>query len=351
MTDSRAARRPRGRSRRPQPKILLLAALAVAAALGLAACGEKSEDVDGATQPFSLTLSSPPGPDHAGIYMARELGHFREAGLDVAIRTPSDPTPIEQVAAGRTDLAIAHGPEVVLAHEEGLDVVAVAALIDTPLTSMIWLPRAGISGIGDLRGKTIATAGVPYRDAFLETILARANLSPADVRTVNVGGDPLPALLGGRAQAALGERNAEGVELRLRGREPEVIPVDELGAPTYAELVLVARRDRVEADPEPLRLFIAALARGTAAAVDRPEASTEALLAADSALEPRLTRAAVKATLPLLAPDRPDRPYGYMSPAQWRELVGWMRDHGQIASLPGPAALLTNELLPGQIPE
>lgn len=349
MTDSRAA--PPGRSRRPQPKLLGVAALAVAAALGLAACGEKSEDLDGATQPFSLTLDSRPGPDHAGIYMARELGHFREAGLDVTIRTPSDPAPIEQVAAGHTDLAIAREPELVLAHEEGLDVVAVAAVLDTPLTSMIWLPRAGISGIGDLRGKAIATGGAPYQDAYLETILAGANLSPADVRTVNVGDDLVPALLGGRAQAALGSRNVEGVELRLRGKEAEVIPVDELGVPTYAELVLVARRDRVEADPKPLRLFIAALARGTAAAVDRPEASTETLLAADSALEPRLTRAAVKATLPLLAPDRPDRPYGYMSPASWSEFVGWMRDSGQISSLPDPAALLTDELLPGQIPQ
>src|ERR1044072_5801292 len=143
-------------------------------ALGLAACGEKSEDVSGEAQPFTLTLDFYPNPDHAGIYMAQKLGYFEEAGLDVSIQTPSDPAaPIKQVAAGRSDLAISYEPEVVLANEQGLDVVAVGALVDRPLTSMIWLEKSKIGGIADLHGKTIATAGIPYQDAYLATILAR----------------------------------------------------------------------------------------------------------------------------------------------------------------------------------
>ena len=43
---------------------------------------------------------------------------------------------------------------------------------------MIWLKKSGIKGVGDLRGKTIATAGIPYQDAYLKTILARANSPP-----------------------------------------------------------------------------------------------------------------------------------------------------------------------------
>ena len=110
--------------------------------------------------------------------MAQKLGYFEEAGLDLTIQTPSDPAaPIKQVAAGRTDLAISYEPEVILAEEKGLDVVAVGALVDTPLTSMIWLKDSKIGGIPDLRGKTIATAGIPYQDAYLKTILERAGLS------------------------------------------------------------------------------------------------------------------------------------------------------------------------------
>ncbi|HEY6550295.1 MAG TPA: ABC transporter substrate-binding protein [Solirubrobacterales bacterium] len=336
----------------------LTSAIALAVALltltlGLTACGEKSEDVSGETQPLSLTLDFYPNPDHAGIYMAQRLGYFEDAGLDVSVHTPSDPAaPIKLVAAGRTDLSISYEPEVILADDKGLDVVAVGALVDRPLTSMIWLKKSGIKGVGGLRGKTIATAGIPYQDAYLKTILGRAKLSPSDVKAVNVGFGLLPAILGGRAEAMLGGfSNVEGVDLRLRGSDPVVTPVDKLGVPTYDELVLVAQRERLEEDPQKVRLFLAALARGTAAAAKSPEAATKTLLEANPDLDPKLARAEVAATLPLLNPARDGHPYGYMDPANWDKFIGWMRDNGLIASLPPTGSVLSNAYLPGEIPE
>jgi putative hydroxymethylpyrimidine transport system substrate-binding protein len=336
----------------------LIPAVAVAVALlslalGLAACGEKSEDVTGERQPLSLTLDFYPNPDHAGIYMAQKLGYFEDAGLDVQIHTPSDPAaPLKLLAAGQTDLAISYEPELLLAKERGLDVLAVGALVNRPLTSMIWLRKSGVNGIGDLRGKTIATAGIPYQDAYLKTILGRAGLSPSDVKAVNVGFGLLPAIAGGRAQAMLGGfSNVEGVDLRLRGTDPVVTPVDKLGVPTYDELTLVAQRKRLEDDPQGIRLFIAALARGTAAAAKNPEAATKAVLEANPNLDPKLTRAEMDATLPLLNPPREGHPYGYMDPAGWREFTGWMRDNGLISTLPSPSSVLSDAYLPGEIPE
>jgi putative hydroxymethylpyrimidine transport system substrate-binding protein len=328
------------------PAIAAVVAL-IALALGLAACGEKSEDTTGReAEPLSLTLDFYPNPDHAGIYMAQKLGYFADAGLDVSIDTPSDPAaPIKLVAAGQTDLAISYEPEVMLAREQGLDVVAVGALVDRPLTSMIWLKKSGIRGLSGLRGKTIATAGIPYQDAYLKTILARANLSPADVKAVNVGYGLLPALIGGRAQAMLGGfSNVEGVDLRMRGLDPVVTPVNELGVPTYDELVLVAKGDRLEADAQPIRLFLAALARGTAAAIKSPDATTKALLEANSDLDPKLTRAEVKATLPLLSRR------GFMDPATWTAFIAWMRSNGLIDGHPTTAETLSNAYLAGKIP-
>jgi putative hydroxymethylpyrimidine transport system substrate-binding protein len=339
-------------NRRPAPTRrlaqLLFAAALVLATLGLAACGEKSEDGTSAgAEPFSLTLDFYPNPDHAGIYMAQKLGYFDEAGLDVSIQTPSDPAaPIKQVAAGRTDLAISYEPEVLLAREQGLDVIAVGALADQPLTSLIWLKKSGIGGVADLRGKTIATAGIPYQDAYLKTILARAKLTPGDVDTVNVGYGLLPALVGGRAQAMLGGfRNVEGVDLRLRGLNPVVTPVDQVGVPTYDELVLVANRERLEEDPESIRLFLAALARGTAAAVEDPGATTKALLEANPDLDPRLTKAEVAATLPLLSRS------GRMNPAKWKAFIAWAQDNGVITGRPSTSEVLSNDYLAGEIPD
>jgi putative hydroxymethylpyrimidine transport system substrate-binding protein len=338
--------------RAPIPALTLAAAL-LTLVLGLSACGEKSEDLSGETQPLSLTLDFYPNPDHAGIYMAQKLGYFEEAGLDVSIQTPADPAaPIKLLAAGQTDLAISYEPEVILAHERGLDVQAVAALVNRPLTSMIWLKQSGIGGVADLRGKTIATAGIPYQDAYLKTILARVKLKPSDVDAVNVGFGLLPAILGGRAQAMLGGfLNVEGVDLRLRGKSPVVTPVDKLGVPSYDELVLVARGDQLKEDPEAIRLFIAALARGTAAAAANPNAAVKALEEANPDLEPKLTRAELAATLPLLDPPREKQPYGYMDPALWGEFTGWMRDNDLIEALPPAEQLLSNAYLPGAIPE
>ncbi|HET7589998.1 MAG TPA: ABC transporter substrate-binding protein [Solirubrobacterales bacterium] len=331
------------------------AALAVLAlTLGLAACGEKSEEGGSQREPFSLTLDFYPNPDHAGIYMAQKLGYFQEAGLDVSIDAPSDPAaPVKQVAAGRTDLAISYEPEVALAREEGLDVVAVAALVNRPLTSLIWLKQSGIKGVGGLKGKTIATAGIPYQDAFLKTILARVDLTPEDVKSVNVGFGLLPALVGGSAQAMLGGfTNVEGVDLRERGKAPVVTPVDKLGVPTYDELVFVANRKALEEDPEKVRLFLAALQRGTKAAAENPGAATKAITEANPDLEPKLTAAEVKATLPYLSARASGRPYGYMDPKQWEAFAGWMRDNGLIDSLPRTSELLDDSYLPsGEIPE
>src|SRR3954453_17571425 len=178
-------------------RIPAIALAVVALALALAACGEKSEEVSAERQGFSLTLDFYPNPDHAGIYMAQKLGYFEEAGLDVSIPArPTPAAPAHHVAAGRTDLAISYEPEVALARDQGLDVVAVGALVNRPLTSLIWLAKSGVKGVGNLKGRTIPPAGIPFQDAFLKTILARVDLPPADVKTVNVGFGLLPALVG-----------------------------------------------------------------------------------------------------------------------------------------------------------
>ncbi|MDP9227855.1 MAG: ABC transporter substrate-binding protein [Actinomycetota bacterium] len=323
-------------------------ALALLASAGpLAACGEKEEKL-GSAQPqdFELALDFYVNPDHAGILLARERGYFERAGLIVNPRVPSDPSaPIREVAAGRVDLAVSYEPEVVLAHEQGLDVIAVAALVDEPLTSLISLPAAGITTPSDLRGKTVATAGIPYQGDYLETILSGAGLSPSDVSQVDVGLNLLPALLGGQADAILGGfRNIEGVDLAQRGAAPAVVPVNELGVPTYDELVLVARRSDVEDNAENLRLFIGALSKGTADAVADPEAASNAVLAAGKGLDPKLTRAEIDATLPLLA-QAPEERYGQLDAAQWDLFASWMADRRLIDGVPDSDELLTNELL------
>jgi putative hydroxymethylpyrimidine transport system substrate-binding protein len=219
-------------------------------------------------------------------------------------------------------------------------------VVDSPLTSLISLPKGGIVSPGDLNGKTVGTAGIPYQSDYLQTILQSAGVPSSAVKEVNVGLNLLPAVIGGRVDAILGGfRNIEGVDLGLRGLDPRIVPVDQLGVPTYDELVLVARKSTVDEHPEAIRGFIAGLQRGTAYAAGHPQEAANAVVAAGNGLDPMQTRAEVNATLPLLA-GAEGRPFGYLDPDQWRPYAAWMAEHDLISDAPPASDVLTNELLP-----
>ena len=322
--------------------------VAIVALALLASCGGGQADDEqkggAAAHKLELMLDYFPNADHAGIYAAEAGGHFRRAGVDVAIRQPPDPAaPLKQVAAGRVDVAISYEPEVLRARDQGLDVIAVGALVQRPLTSIISLPAAGIEGPEDLSGKRVGTSGIDYQSAYLQTILERSGRPRA--REVNVGFSLTPALLTGRVDAVLGAYwNYEGTELRLQGKEPRIIRMDEVGVPTYDELVLVASVGSLRDKGPAIRSLIAALARGTADLERDPDAAVRGLLEANPDLDPKLQREVVKVTLPLFGAPR-GKPYGYQDPAEWKAFGEWMSEQRLLEKPVGDGAF-TNEYLP-----
>jgi putative hydroxymethylpyrimidine transport system substrate-binding protein len=146
--------------------IPLLAAIALLAA----GCGAKQEpggDARAATQKLRLVLDYFPNADHAGIYAAQATGEFERSGLDVEIDAPPDPSaPLKLLLAGRADLVLSYEPELLLARDKGAtDLVAVGALVEKPLTSVIALPDAKVRTAKDLAGKRVGTAGIGYQSA------------------------------------------------------------------------------------------------------------------------------------------------------------------------------------------
>jgi putative hydroxymethylpyrimidine transport system substrate-binding protein len=320
----------------------------------LAACGEKSETLPGQPKAhaFDVALDWFPNADHVAIYEAEKEGYFADVGLAVKSHVPSDPAaPIKQVAAGRVDVAISYEPEVFLAREQGLPVVAVAALVQRPLTSLM-SKKPGVTP-RKLKGGRVGTAGIPYQSAYLKTILERANVKPSSVKETNVGASLLPAMLSGKVDATLGAFwNVEGVELRDRAKSkrpeaPTITPVDQLGVPEYDELVLVANSDKLDDERDDLRLFIGALAKGAKEARRDPRGSAAALLDANPDLKARTTRESVRVTLPALFPGS-GKPWGYLDPAQWRTYGAWMFGNDVLKSRPRATEAVTNELLPGE---
>jgi putative hydroxymethylpyrimidine transport system substrate-binding protein len=331
----------------------LLALLALA--LLLAGCGEKAETTSagaGKTEPFTVMLDYFPNADHAGIYAAKASGEYARAGLDVKIVAPPDAAlPLKLLEAGRADVAISYEPEVLLARDKGADLVSVGALVQEPLTSLMSLGDHAITRPEQLAGKRVGTSGIPYQSAYLKTILDKAGVDPGSVKETNVGFNLTQAMLSKKVDATLGAFwNYEGVDLKRRGRKPQILKMQDLGVPRYDELVFVARRkDLDEAGASRLRRFLQATARGYKLLEQDPQKGVDALLQADPGLDRGLQTAAVKATLPAFFPQDKDRPFGWQDPTQWSAYEMWMRSKGLLKRPEqGERAPLTNEFLPGE---
>ena len=333
--------------RLPRPALLLATGLLTLLASG---CGAKDDSGAGTPERkrLSVLLDWTPNADHAPIYAAIASGAFERAGLDVKLRTPSDPAAaLKLVAAKKVDLAISYQPDLLLARDKGLKVAAVGALVQKPLTSLMSLSK-DVRSVRDLEGKTVGTAGIPYQSAYLRAIVRRAGVPRSKVKEVNVGFNLSAALVGKKVDATLGAFwNVEGVELRRRGKKPWILPVDEAGVPTYQELIFVGQMDELKTNGTVLRRFMQALSDGSSVLEDDPGPAIDALLKAAPALDRAATTASVKATLPVFRPEDERFPWGFMDGREWRRYGDWMVREKLIETPPTPTSL-TNEFLPGR---
>ena len=321
-------------------RFLALAAIA-------AACAVPSASAAGTTN-VSVLLDWTPNPDHVGLFYAQDKGLFAKRGLDVSIKTPSDPTTaLKLVAAGKVDYAVSYEQEVYFAAAKKLPVIAVAAIVPRPLNSIMAIDPS-IKTVADLKGKTIGVTGVPSDDASLATALSQAGLTTADVKVQHVGYNLLPALLGHKVDAVLGVyRNVEGIELRQRGFKPTIIPLDKAGVPTYDELVLVASADRLRTDPayaNKTKRFVNGFLAGTAAARTHLKTSL-AVLRKETQSSAKFLAAATPATLALLTGPGG---VGCMRTATWARFGAWMHARGLLKTAVLAKTAMTTAFLPAR---
>src|SRR5205823_5514825 len=162
-------------------------------------------------------------------------------------------------------------------------------LVQKPLTAIVSAGSKHITSPANLKGKRVGDAGIPYQHAYLSTILARAGVPQGSVKEINVGANLVPAMLSGRVDATLGAFwNYEAIQLAQLHKHPNVIHMEQVGVPSYDELVLVVRKNTIVSHPEVFRRFVQALARGYEAVRLNRQAAVTNLVHSSSGLDPNL---------------------------------------------------------------
>ncbi|HDH7794975.1 TPA: ABC transporter substrate-binding protein [Raoultella ornithinolytica] len=253
-----------------------------------------------ANEKLTLVLDWYINPDHAPIMVAEQIGAFKAQGLDVKIVPPSDPAlPPRLVAAGQADLAITYQPQVHFFADEGLPLVRVGTLINSPLNTIITLDKR-IKTPADLKGKKVGYSVSGIEQATLATMAQHDHIDPQSIKLINVNFQLTSALLAGQVDAVIGGyRNIEALELKLQGKDPQVMNVEDFGVPAYDELVIVANRDEIHAAK--IKKFLVALQEGVAYLRAHPQETWQAFAAAHPELNTELNQQAWQQTAPLFA--------------------------------------------------
>lgn len=305
--------------------------------------------VAGATQSepeITVALDWYPNANHAGLFLATERDLFAEAGLDVEIYTPADPTTVLQtVGAGRDTFGISYQTDVLLARAQGVPVVSIAALVQHPLLGIMSLTADDITRPADLVGKAVGYPGIPSQEAFLATMLEADGAILDDIELVNVGFDLVPALLSERVAAVMGAYwTHETILAEQEGYPVSLMRVEAWGVPDYYELVLVASEETVAGRSEMVETFLTTVRQGYRAAIEAPEAALDALTAAS----PDLDREVEAEGLDLLIPVWTDgvAVFGTQDAGRWNAYATWMQDRDLIADDLDVQAAWTSAFVP-----
>jgi ABC-type nitrate/sulfonate/bicarbonate transport system substrate-binding protein len=288
-------------------------------------------------------LDFTPNAIHSGIYLALRRGYLRRAGVALQVIVPGASTDaISLLTAGRVTFAILDIHDLALADARGHKLVAIMAIVERPLAAVI--ARPGIDSPRQLAGRLVGVTGAPSDLAVLRSIVAGAGGDPSRVRTVTIGYDAVPDLIGGRVAAATAFWNDEGAQLQRTRRGFHVFRVERYGAPPYPELVVTATAAELRRDPGLARGLVRGLVRGYRAVIADPQAGAAALEASVSGLPAAAVAAQLAAEVPAFR--TPSGAVGALDRSTLDAWARWEQRFGIVARRPDVTAMFA----PGYVP-
>ena len=290
-----------------------------------------------------------PWPNSAGLFVARDLGWYAEADLDVELRVHDYGwgDTLEYLNRGQAEFGLFPPNRLLVRRERGQHLTAIAAINHEGLEAIQVTVKSGVERPRDLADRRIGYALTKRGRAMVAAVVAADGGDPAGVQTVDTGGAELTpeflaaasldATFGGYwCWDALTADPAAAEQVR-------VWPMRDTGAPRYHSYVLGAPEALLHADPDLARVFLAVTGRGYAAAAADQYRTVE-LLAKVVPYAPswRLAR-----SLALVAPTWfDDGSWGHLQADLVGSYADFLAGYGILASPRAWPAAITTDFLP-----
>jgi len=196
----------------------------------------------------------------AGYYMAKEKGFYRDAGLDVTLKTYQEGIVlVDEVLSDRADYGIGHS-SIMIDRLKGTPIVALAAIFQSSPNTLLALKDSGIKTIQDIKGKRIMISE-NMKNAFVyRAMFSSQGISFSDMKLLPHSGR-LDDLIEGKTDLMASYVSNEPYILQEKGIESIGFTPRDYGFNFYDD-ILFTTEEEIAAHPERTRLFLNASIRG-----------------------------------------------------------------------------------------
>lgn len=223
-----------------------------------------------------------PWTNDAGFYLARERGWYDEAGIDleIAVVDPGRGDTLAHLIRGDADFGVFPSNRLLVRREQGQSIIGVAAINHGGLESIQAVASRGITRPRDLSGRRIGFAPTPRGVALVRHLIAHDGGDPDSIEIIDTGRRELTVddIATGAVDATFGGYWSWDA---LFGTLPEsqriTWRVDDIGAPPFHSYLLGTNQTLIGSDPDLVRRFLTATARGYQAVIDDPVATLAVL--------------------------------------------------------------------------
>lgn len=181
--------------------------------------------------------------EHGGYYQAQAAGLYREAGLEVELRSGGPQiNPAQLLIGGRVDMSMGNGLTALHFVRENIPFLCIAAIFQKDPVVLIGHPDTGITGFESLRGRTILISAEP-RATWWPVLRNRYGLSDSQIRPYTFNLQPF---LADRMVVQQGYLGSEPFSIRQHGIEPVVLLVHDAGFENYGTTINIGARTLAE---------------------------------------------------------------------------------------------------------